>query len=229
MEEKKIKFELSRIGLVFTILFALCLLVWTFILGVWIGTKIGEKTGEKEIALKPERETILPQPHVNETAFSPHNQSIPSNETKALSNQTASVPLPETAKNETSKSEAPKKEAPKGEPSPSKEVKPEKKAPSSKEVKPEYKKKEVAQLASRLKEHGYFIQIGAFSQREKALALKEKAGQLGFHAQIKEISSEDKVLYKVLIGGYESRSEAEKVIPQVREKLGVEKPFIVEL
>ncbi|MEZ0344413.1 MAG: SPOR domain-containing protein [Caldimicrobium sp.] len=226
MEEKKFKIEFSKVGLVFTILFALCLLVWTFILGVWIGTKIGEKPEEKEVALKPEKEALLTPPLQNETGISSQNETATINETQALSNQSALVSPKETLKEEVAPSQAQK---------PEKKVQKkvakssEEKGAPTKEVKPEYKKKEVAQLATRLKEQGYFIQVGAFSQKEKAQALKDKAGQLGFYAQIKEINSQGKILYKVLIGGYDSRSEAEKVIPEVKKKLGIENPFIVEL
>lgn len=226
MEEKKIKIEFSKLGLVFTILFALCLLVWTFILGVWIGTKIGERTEEKEVALKSEKEAMLTPPLQNETIISSQNESSRINETQALPNQTAIVSPKETSKPEVAPFQAEKveKEVQKKTVKPVQEIK-----VQSKEVKPEYKKKEVAQLAERLKEHGYFIQVGAFSHMEKAKVLKEKAEKQGFPVQIKEINSQGKILYKVLIGGYDSRSEAERLIPELKEKLGIEKPFIVEL
>ena len=37
MEEKKIKIEISKLALVFIILFSLSLLVWSFVIGVWVG------------------------------------------------------------------------------------------------------------------------------------------------------------------------------------------------
>ncbi|MGC9109418.1 MAG: SPOR domain-containing protein [Caldimicrobium sp.] len=236
MEEKKIKFELSRLGLVFVVLFALCLLIWTFILGVWIGTKIGGKREGEEIALKSEGispSTVTNQTEnvtsstketQNETALTPGNQTVanltekPKEEVKA---QAPATPVEKPVKEESKEPKTPKKA----------EVakKTEEKQVPRKEEKPSYTKKEVAQLASHIKEHGYFIQIGAFSQKDKALALKEKAGREGFTAMIKEINSDGKILYKVLIGGYSSRDEAEKLIGKVKEKLGIEKPFIVEL
>lgn len=225
MEEKKIKFELSKIGLIFVILFALCVLVWTFILGVWIGTKLGEKPAESEIALKPEKEKAISQALSNQSVTSFTNQTGAVNETTPLENKTVSL-----------QPEGPEKKEPGVVKEETKPVKPiekaEKKVEEKKKVvqeeKPKYQKQEVAQIATRIKEHGYFIQIGAFSQKEKAEALKEKANKLGFTAQIREMTSEGKTLYKVLIGGYSSRSEAENVLGKVKEKLGIEKPFIVE-
>ena len=60
MEEKKIKIEISKLALVFIILFSLSLLVWSFVIGVWVGTKIGSKSKKEEIAL--ERPTISQEP-----------------------------------------------------------------------------------------------------------------------------------------------------------------------
>ena len=236
MEEKKIRFELSRLGLVFVILFALCLLIWTFILGVWIGTKIGGKHEGEEIALKSEgispsavtnqteNVTSSTKETQNETALTPGNQTVANLTEKPKEEVKAQAPAPQVEKPVKEEAKAPK--------TPKKtEVvkKTEEKQGHTKEEKPSYTKKEVAQIASHIKEHGYFIQIGAFSQKDKAVALKEKAGKEGFTAMIKEINSDGKILYKVLIGGYSSRDEAEKLIGKVKEKLGIEKPFIVEL
>jgi len=60
MEEKKIKIEISKLALIFIILFSLSLLVWSFVIGVWVGTKIGSKSKKEEIAL--ERPTISQEP-----------------------------------------------------------------------------------------------------------------------------------------------------------------------
>ncbi|PMP63969.1 MAG: hypothetical protein C0197_01615, partial [Caldimicrobium thiodismutans] len=173
MEEKKIKFELSRLGLVFVVLFALCLLIWTFILGVWIGTKIGGKREGEEIALKSEG--ISPSTVINQTGnvTSPakeiHNETVltPANQTEAkppekpkeeVKTQAPATQVEKPVKEESKEPKTPKK----AEVAKNKE---EKQVPS-KEVKPSYTKKEVAQLASHIKEHGYFIQIGAFSQKD---------------------------------------------------------------
>ena len=71
MEEKKIKIEISKLALVFIILFSLSLLVWSFVIGVWVGTKISSKSKKEEIALEQPtipQEPIFTQPSIpNET------------------------------------------------------------------------------------------------------------------------------------------------------------------
>lgn len=75
MEEKKIKIEISKLALVFIILFSLSLLVWSFVIGVWVGIKIGSKSKKEEIALKQPtipQESISTQPSIlNETVAPP--------------------------------------------------------------------------------------------------------------------------------------------------------------
>ncbi|MCS7200147.1 MAG: SPOR domain-containing protein [Caldimicrobium sp.] len=216
MEEKKIKFELSMVALVFVVLFGLCILIWTFILGVWIGTKIGGKTSSEEVALekKPEIPPISVPLGANETNAT--NQTAkPTNET--ISNQTETVITKiDNATKEVKKEEIAKRETP---------------VKTAKET-PEYKKKEVAQLATKIKEEPmgkYSIQVGAFSQRDKAEQMKNKIKNLGYTGEIKEVQQEGKTLFKVYLGKFGSREEAEKVIPIAREKLGVDKPFVVEI
>ena len=80
MEEKKIKIEISKLALVFIILFSLSLLVWSFVIGVWVGTKIGSKSKKEEIALKQPtipQESISTQPSIsNETVAPPSSVKI---------------------------------------------------------------------------------------------------------------------------------------------------------
>ncbi|MFN3406791.1 MAG: SPOR domain-containing protein [Caldimicrobium sp.] len=243
MDEKKFKFELSRLGLVFVILFALCLLVWTFIFGVWIGTKIGGKPQSEEVALESKKELAVAPSSLSQ------NQTVETNATH--SNETANgTPLPLKEQQSAQKEEIPTqsselketqvstKEAPK------KEVKTEvKKDVSQKELvkkeAPKYQKKEVAQIASKVKGEAitgtitgsgfYALQIGAFSHKEKADEIKGKAEKMGYIAQVKEVTQEGKVLYKVLVGKFSKREEAEQAITSVKSKLGVDKPFIVEV
>lgn len=239
MEEKKVKFELSKISLIFVILFALCLLIWTFILGVWVGTKIGGKQASEEIAL----EQKVPQttsPVVNATNMTQEVQ----NETQKAQNVTQMnqtenqtvAQVKEEKKEVVSHSEVKKPEVKKEVVPPKKEVhkevakKTEKKSETAEA--PKYAKKEVAHLAETIKEQStgkFSVQVGAFSQKEKALSVVEKAKKLGYSAEVKEIASEGKTLYKVLVGRYGDRASADKAVKEIQSKLGIEKPFIVEL
>lgn len=216
MEEKKIKFELSMVALVFAVLFGLCILIWTFILGVWIGTKIGGKTPSEEVALekRPEIPLINVPLVANETNATNQTAKF-TNET--ISNQTETVITKvDNATREVKKEETVRRETP---------------VKTAKET-PEYKRKEVAQLATKIKEEPmgkYYLQVGAFSQRDKAEQMKNKIKNLGYTGEIREVQQEGKILFKVYMGKFGSREEAEKVIPIAREKLGVDKPFVVEM
>ncbi len=233
MDEKKIKFELSRVALIFVILFGLCILIWTFILGVWIGTKIGGNSAinDTQIAKKPELSPITPpvsnltnttegteSPQQNATqspAITPDNQTKPVAEATSPINRTE--PKKEQAQVERQITEKQKKEVTT--------------KPTTKEE-PKYQKKEVAQLATKIKEEtlGRFtIQVGAFSHKDKAELMRTKIRESGYSAEIREINQEGKTLYKVFLGRFSTREEAEKMLPIVKSKLGVDKPFIVEL
>lgn len=243
MEEKKIKFELSRVALIFVILFGLCILIWTFIFGVWIGTKIGGKptVDEPKIAKKPELSPISP-PVSNLTNVTESSDKIPSNITTQATPISANETKPATAlANQTNRTEPAVAKEQKSQTQPS-EVKKEPTPVAEKQKRelatrpakeePKYQKKEVAQLATKIKEEpsGKFtIQVGAFSQRDKAEQMKQKIRDAGYTSEIREINQEGKTLYKVYLGRFSSREEAEKIIPSVKNKLGIDRPFIVEL
>ncbi len=239
MEGKKIKFELSRLALIFVILFALCLLVWTFILGVWIGTKIGGKPVSEEVAL--EREVRLPSVGNLTSNVSDASQAplVTANETSnATQNATSEKQVAEEKEELRQTSETEKKAIVKKEPVKKEVTKKEelKKETEKTEKKPSYQKKEVAQIAAKVKGEEavssvghYSLQVGAFSHKEKAEELKKKAEKMGYFAQIKEANVEGKSMYKVYVGRFGKREEAEQSISEVKAKLGVEKPFIVEL
>ena len=72
MEEKKIKIEISKLALVFIILFSLSLLVWSFVIGVWVGIKIDSKSKKEEIALK---QPTIPQESIS-TQLSILNETV---------------------------------------------------------------------------------------------------------------------------------------------------------
>ncbi len=239
MEEKKVKFELSKISLIFVILFGLCLLIWTFILGVWVGTKIGGKQSTEEIALE-QKVSPHPSPVVNATNMTQEAQKeTKKTENETQMNQTVNQTIAQVKeeKKEIAPQPAEKKPEVKKEVTPSKKEvhgeafqKPEKQSAPTES--PKYAKKEVAHLAEKIKEQSsgkFSIQVGAFSQREKALSVVEKAKKLGYSAEIKETTSEGKTLYKVLVGRYGDRPTADKALKEIQGKLGIEKPFVVEL
>lgn len=213
MEEKKVKIEVSKLALVFIILFALSLLIWSFVIGVWVGTKIEKETKKEEIAF--EQPTISQEPVTPSTTLS--NETVPpapsvSNET-VPSSPVKIAPLPSTEK--PTKEELAKKE-----------VVIEQKKPA------EYQKKEVAKIASQIKETStpfYSIQIGAFSKKEVAEKLKDTAIFKGYKAFVKDYKTNGEILYKVYVGKYSTREEANKYLSQIVKDLNVEHPFITEI
>ncbi len=206
MEEKKVKIEVSRLAFIFIILFGLSLLVWSFVIGVWVGTKIGTKTKE-EIALTP------PTPIVENVTLpqvAKENATFPQpSETNATFSQPQIEKVPSIKQPETIPESIPKEKR-----------------------EPEFKSKEVAKLSTEIKKVPtsiFTLQIGAFSQKEKAEKIKTLAESKGYQAFIKEVKINETPLYKVYIGKYSTKDEAERQIPQVAKNLGITNPFIVEL
>jgi cell division septation protein DedD len=214
MEEKKVKIEVSRLALVFIILFGLSLLIWSFVIGVWVGTKIEKKAQKEEIVLEQ-----------------PVPSQAPSTPPVVLSNETTPPPAPSVS-NETTPP-APVKISP-----PPSSEKPVKEGIAKKEVTVEqkkeakYQKKEVAKIATQIKETPtvfYSVQIGAFSKKEIAEKLKDTAISKGYKAFMKEYKTNGEILYKVYVGKYSTKEEAKKYVTQIAKDLNVEHPFITEI
>jgi cell division septation protein DedD len=220
-KEKKIKIEISKLAFVFIVLVILCLLVWSFIIGVWVGTKIVSKE-EEEIAFEQNKELVETPPLISQST-SVSNETETSKEVSDQSKLPSSVPptpVPAPAiapKTEVSSKKIGAKEL-------EKKVK--------KKVTPKYTKKEVAVIASHIKNIKtpyYTLQIGAFSTKKFAKELQELAKNKGYKALIKIFKQPNgKVLYKVFVGKFLTRREAEKYIEKVHKDLGI-KPFIVEV
>jgi cell division septation protein DedD len=228
MEGKKVKIEVSRIALVFIILFGLCLLVWSFIGGVWVGSKLGSKEQEKIAAESTSKEELPPPPPPsltsNESATTPSLSGLNATAEKPVdlkgnaSSQafvSPSKPEPEAQVIEKEKKQAKPKVSEVKEP--------------SKEKTSISKTKEVAKIANQIKQGSFALQVGAFSQKESAEKLRTLAEKKGYKVTVKAIPSEGKTLYKVYVGRYASREEAEKAATKVVSDLGVSKTFVVEL
>jgi len=215
MEEKKVKFEVSKLALVFIILFGLSLLIWSFVIGVWVGTKIEKKAQKEEVALE--------QPSVSQA---------PSTSPVVLSNETVpSAPVP-SVPNETIPPAPVKVSPPLSPEKPVKEEIAKKELPAEQKKEAKYQKKEVAKIASQIKETPtvfYSVQIGAFSKKEIAEKLKDNAISKGYKAFIKDYKTNGEILYKVYVGKYSTKEEAKKYITQIAKDLNVEHPFITEI
>lgn len=71
---------------------------------------------------------------------------------------------------------------------------------------------------------GYYIQIGAFKNRDSAYAIAEELKDQGFPAQVFDPTpTETNPLYKVRVGGYETRVQAEEELGKVAQAQGKQK------
>ncbi|AEH23605.1 Sporulation domain-containing protein [Thermodesulfobacterium geofontis OPF15] len=214
MEEKKVKIEVSRLALVFIILFGLSLLIWSFVIGVWVGTKIEKKAQKEEIVLEQ-----------------PVPSQAPSTPPVVLSNETTPPPAPSVS-NETTPPAPVKISPPPSSEKPVKEEIAKKEVPVEQKKKAKYQKKEVAKIATQIKEIPtvfYSVQIGAFSKKEIAEKLKDNAISKGYKAFMKEYKTNGEILYKVYVGKYSTKEEAKKYITQIAKDLNVEHPFVTEI
>jgi len=191
MSEKKFKIEISKLMLVFFILFGLCIMIWVFIIGIWVGTKISEKS-----------EKII----FHEYELTPMEPAYPQKKSLSSFEQIKRKPEENFKK-------------------------------KKKEEKLKYQRKEVAKIAEKIKKSKeivppvsfYSIQIGSFSKKEFAKKLKELANNKGYECFIKEAEIKDKKVYRVYIGKYSNRTEAQKHLKEVSKIFKVSKPLLVEL
>ncbi|MFZ8832003.1 MAG: SPOR domain-containing protein [Thermodesulfobacteriaceae bacterium] len=217
--EKKFKFEVSKLGLLFIVLFALCILIWTFILGVWIGTKIGEKPQFETVKLEPQPAQTPQVSPVKEVAHSENqtNQALGGNQTTpqqvAFQVQPEQQTKPEVKVEKEKPTPEPKTEKVKTEPVRTAKVPPQEK------VKPQPHQEGMP---------FYALQVGAYSNKESAEKVKAEVEKMGFRALIKESIHDGKPIYKVLAGRFENREKAEQYKTMIEATLGV-RPFVVEV
>jgi len=230
-DSKKVKIEMSKLGLIFVILIILCIFVWSFIIGVWVGTKIGSKEQEA-------------------TAFTKETPPIVEAQQPKVENNTSTAPAPEVlppllpAKKQVSQNNV---TVPEHKVSEKKAIKPIHKGELKKLqslIKPSHhektqekkvtkhkveKKKSSTKHKAVHKTPYYGVQIGAFSKFSSAKAEAAKFRKKGYHVVIKKVHlKHGKVLYKVIVGRYHRRRDAEVAIIKIKQEFGV-KGFVVEV
>tara|TARA_Y100001970_G_scaffold232159_1_gene288828 strand:+ start:545 stop:1333 length:789 start_codon:yes stop_codon:yes gene_type:complete len=67
----------------------------------------------------------------------------------------------------------------------------------------------------------YVIQMGAFSSPKNANRLRMQVSQLGYDVSISEVESKGKTFHAVRVNRFKSKTKAEKVGKDIKEKLGV--------
>ncbi len=236
--ERKYKFEVSRLGVVFIVLFALCLLVWTFVLGVWIGTKMGEKQSIETVKLEPQSPQApsaqAPAPQASLPQASEEKKIAPSAGQSNQTNQTNQTMVAHQALSQEATSQVKPEKQPATEPKVEKEKQPKTEPKVEKErAKKEPIKTAKVQPQEKLKpqQEGqpfYALQVGAFSKKESAEKVRAEVERIGLKALVKESSQDGKMIYKVLAGRFESRERAEQFISKIESTLGI-RPFVVEV
>lgn len=72
----------------------------------------------------------------------------------------------------------------------------------------------------------YFIQVGAFSNLTDAVRLKSNLAQKGYNTHIETDSSGSQELYKVRLGPYAMKDQADRTLADLK-RAGKEKPFLI--
>jgi len=91
------------------------------------------------------------------------------------------------------------------------------------------KVKEEVQKQATIPKDQYFIQVGAFNDKNAALTFADQFKKEGFPVVVLEpYSSDKKPVYRVRIGGYPSREDAEKAKAQLKSTLKAKDSFIIK-
>ena len=72
----------------------------------------------------------------------------------------------------------------------------------------------------------YYVQLGVFSRRDSAAALRNKLGQIG-QVEVSELTSGDRQLFRVRVGPVNSRVDANILVDDVLDN-GHQDAFILE-
>jgi len=101
---------------------------------------------------------------------------------------------------------------------------PEEKKPVEEKVMPEQKTPEappVSSEVSAMSKGEYAIQVVAYNDREKARSMVKKLKSRGFNAFVEEGRAGGKRVFRVKIGYYKTRDDAEKAVKELKKKEGI--------
>lgn len=65
----------------------------------------------------------------------------------------------------------------------------------------------------------YFVQVGYFESEAAAKGLRDKANSVGFGSTTKQAVKNDKNITKVWVGPFDSKEDAAKALPKIREQI----------
>jgi cell division protein FtsN len=248
--EKKKRFQLQMGwgGLFALFITSICILVWVFVMGFWLGQKLMRGEAELQLAQKPltEENKIAPPalpkeppkemaapPEDNVTKITPAVETVEKSQEEAL-NATPTAVIKEeviTAKKQDKQGDA-KQETKKDQKTPVKpeEVKHDKKDDKSQKTAAVTPSKDTKEKAKEEVLKKYFsIQISSFNKKESAADEVKDWQTKGFKSQFREVDLKEKgKWYRVYIGKYKTIDEAKEAVKKIGEKKG-QTAYIVSL
>ena len=87
----------------------------------------------------------------------------------------------------------------------------------------------LAKLAPKLPLHEFWVQVGSFASRARANALEQRLSDHGIISRVTTRSTDTDVFFRVRVGPYGSRKEAEKFLAWVQQVDGMDGSYISEV
>lgn len=84
-------------------------------------------------------------------------------------------------------------------------------------------------LAPKLPLHEFWVQVGSFASRARANALEQRLSDHGIISRVTTRSTDAEVFFRVRVGPYGSRKEAEKFLAWVQQVDGMDGSYISEV
>lgn len=87
----------------------------------------------------------------------------------------------------------------------------------------------LAKLAPKLPLHEFWVQVGSFASRARANALEQRLSDHGIISRVTTRSADADIFFRVRVGPYGSRKEAEKFLAWVLQVDGMDGSYISEV
>ena len=87
----------------------------------------------------------------------------------------------------------------------------------------------LGKLAPTLPLHEFWVQVGSFASRARATALEQRLSDQGIVSRVTTRSTDTEVFFRVRVGPYGSRDEAEKFLAWVQRVDGMDGSYISEV
>ena len=87
----------------------------------------------------------------------------------------------------------------------------------------------LAKLAPKSPLHEFWVQVGSFASRARATALEQRLSDQGIVSRVTTRSTDAEVFFRVRVGPYGSRDEAQKFLAWVQHVDGMDGSYISEV